>query len=144
MQRTLITENADGTFQCTVTLSADELPMFLIGAQLQGDTPAMSAADPKEKPPAQVVPVSGFEAFGAMHGQADSQSLGFDPMALANHAPFQRFAESISPLPEEGDSVRHALELIGAAKDVALMIKQYRDWHDRRWPGEVAVPGVAQ
>jgi hypothetical protein len=125
MQRTLLTEQADGTFQCTVTLQPDELAAFL---QL-GRVP--------EKPPAQTMAVGGFEAFAPMQQASDELNL----KVLANHAPFQRFVESTVALDEDDDSVEHALAYLNSAGDVAGLIARYREWHSERWPGEDALPG---
>lgn len=128
MQRTLLTEQADGTFQCTVTLTAEELPEFLRSVQRQ--------SAPTEKPPTQTTSVAGFEAFAPMQG-AD----GLDVRALANHAPFQRFVESTIALDEDGDSVEHALAFLQSSQDMGALIERYRAWHSTRWPGESAMPG---
>jgi hypothetical protein len=125
MQRTLLAEQSDGTFQCTVTLTPDELPAFL----QFGTTPAV-------KPPTQTMAVSGFEMFGPM-----LKSGGSDVSLLAHHAPFQRFVESHEALDEDGDSVDHALAYINNTGDVAGLIARYREWHSERWPGEAALPG---
>lgn len=154
MNRTLITENDDGTFQCTVTLTANELPQFLQSVHRQGRaTPSPTAqSEATGKPAAQIVPVMGIESFAPMqmepaaaHQKAIdalfSKKLAIDPMVLASHAPFQRFVESLTPLPEEGDSVRHALMALAESENTDDLIEQYRGWHGRRWPGEAAVPG---
>ena len=127
MQRTLITEQADGTFQCVVTLTAEELPEFL------GKTRA-----PKPEPIR--VQAGGFEA-GAV--QPEIGVLPDPVQTLLAHNRFLNFAATLfGPVPDD-EEVRDFIARKVAQNGEAAwerLVGQYQSWHEREFVGQNPFP----
>ena len=93
LKRGPLTELDDGTFTCTVALSAENIGEFLTQFPL------------KAKPPTQRASVKGIDAFATPTSAAEIEQLVQAP-------PFQSFVESRYPITDGVDSVTHARRVV--------------------------------
>lgn len=156
MQRTLITEQPDGTFQCTVTLTADELPEFLrtvprlglpVGAVREcGSIVAEieKAAEPApavaEKPPAQRAAVKGIDVSAVQKAGA---LLPPDVTVMLGHSRFLTFAEQhFGPVPDDVDVRDHIAQrvAVNGPHQWESFLCEYQRWHLDTFPGQNPFP----
>lgn len=132
MQRTLITEQADGTFQCTVTLTADELPEFLKAVRRPSDMP--------EKPAPIRLSVSGIDTSAVLSGGGP---LPREVTTMIAHSRFQAFASGVlGPAPATED-VREFLGARIADKGPEAwpgLLDAYEKWHEDLFPSQNPYP----
>ncbi len=158
MQRTLITEQPDGTFQCTVTLTADELPEFLRtvpreGSIATGSDPTQSEKNAlalcaeaapvasEGKPPAQRAAAQGFNVGAVVSGEPELPPV---VTTLLAHNRFLVFAESkMGPVPAELEVREFVTRRIVEAGPSAWepLVQAYQRWHLETFPGQSPFPG---
>jgi len=127
LTRTKFVECDDGWFECTLRVTIDDIQKVINFLTISSASEPLVTHDASvtHNPPAQVVGVAGVSLTEFSYG-GDSRKLSLS--ALARHAPFQAFIESI--FGQTDDSYQHAVHVLQSSSvpEVERLLDDYSKW----------------